>query len=128
VDECKPLVSGAGHHAEAPTTVHLGIHNPTKGLYQVTLGAGACQAQALPPDPLDPAYGDAKYYNAYQAKLNMTQDGHVLASDALALGDLGNNMTGREVPKVLFMLPKMPVKLLKNAPKCYFLFAFECQF
>ena len=60
----------------------------------MTLGAGACRAQALPADPLDPAFGDAKYYNAYHAKLNMTQDGHVLASDMLALGDLGNVTAG----------------------------------
>jgi hypothetical protein len=74
-------VNGTGHDALLPHVLPLsvGIHHSSKGLYEVTMGAGRCMAAA-------PAAAGHHYY----ATVKMVQDGNIMASGKLKLHDLGN--------------------------------------
>ena len=63
--------------------VSLRLSHAFPGLYQITLGAGKCDAYAPATDESDPSQ------NYYVAKVALTQDGTVLKSDYLKLHDKG---------------------------------------
>jgi len=68
--------------------VSMDLQHASNGLFQVTLGAGACHAAALPYVVPDTGHA-AAHTPHYYAMVDLMQDGLALASGKLALHDLG---------------------------------------
>ena len=75
-----------------PVALRLSHH--FSGLYEITLGAGKCDAYA----PTDDTYTDADYY---VAKVALVQDGTTLEADDLKLHDLGAAQQNRRARALL---------------------------